>query len=87
MLFASVGKSFAATSLSSYSAEGIPQQQYTGYTYTDRPVYRPGHPVHFRSILRTRQGNIYQLPKLLRNVSVEVQGPDDKTIYRRELPV
>ena len=87
MLFASVGKSFAATSLASYSPEGMPQQLYTGYTYTDRPVYRPGHAVHFRSILRTRQGNVYQLPKLLQNVSVEVQGPDDKTIYRKQVPV
>jgi len=86
MLLAYLGKSFAASLLSGFSLEGNARQEYTGYTYTDRPVYRPGHPVHFRSILRTRQGNLYQLPKL-QNVSVEVQGPDDKTIYRKQLPV
>ena len=86
LLLARAGQSFAASSLSSYSLHQNRSQQYTGYTYTDRPVYRPGHAVHFRSILRTRQGNLYQLPKL-QNVSVEVQGPDDKTIYRKQLPV
>lgn len=29
-------------------------RELVGYTYTDRPVYRPGHTVHFRSVLRWR---------------------------------
>jgi uncharacterized protein YfaS (alpha-2-macroglobulin family) len=86
LLLAYKGASFAASSLSGFSIEPNTQQTYTGYTYTDRPVYRPGHPVHFRSILRTRTGNVYHLPKL-QTVSVEVQGPDEKTIYRKQLPV
>ena len=31
------------------------------------------------------KGTVYQLPKLQNVVSVEVQGPDDKTIYRKQL--
>jgi uncharacterized protein YfaS (alpha-2-macroglobulin family) len=31
-----------------------PTRSLVGYTYTDRPVYRPGHTVHFRSVLRWR---------------------------------
>ena len=54
----------------------------TGYAYTDRPVYRPGHPVHFKFILRGRDGNTYRIPKL-ENINVEVQGPEDKTIYKK----
>ena len=27
-----------------------------GYIYTDRPVYRPGHTVHFKGVLRQRDG-------------------------------
>ena len=86
LLLAHKGSSFAASSLAGFSMESNTRQTFTGYTYTDRPVYRPGHPVHFRSILRTRTGNLYQLPKL-QTVSVEVQGPDEKTVYRKQLPV
>jgi uncharacterized protein YfaS (alpha-2-macroglobulin family) len=32
-----------------------PTRELVGYTYTDRPVYRPGHTVHYRSILRWRE--------------------------------
>ncbi len=34
----------------------------TGYVYTDRPVYRPGHNVNYKSILRTVSGADYKLP-------------------------
>ncbi len=86
LLLARAGASFAASATSAFFMPDAARQEYTGYTYTDRPVYRPGHAVHFRSILRARVGNVYQLPKL-QNVSVEVQGPEDKTIYRKQLPV
>lgn len=84
-LFAKSGSSFAATTTPAYGA-GQTADLYTGYTYTDRPVYRPGHQVSFKSILRTHQGNVYRLPALA-NVNVEVQGPDDKTVYRKTLNV
>jgi alpha-2-macroglobulin len=32
-----------------------PSRMLVGYTYTDRPVYRPGHNVHYRSVLRWRE--------------------------------
>src|SRR6202011_4563903 len=33
-----------------------------GYIYTDRPVYRPGHTVHFKGILRARSAAGYNVP-------------------------
>ena len=31
---------------------GSESQRMRGYTYTDRPVYRPGDTVHFKTIVR-----------------------------------
>ncbi|MFY0577180.1 MG2 domain-containing protein [Cystobacter fuscus] len=33
------------------------------YLFTDRPVYRPGHEVHFKGIIRSRAGTSYAPPK------------------------
>ncbi len=59
---------------------------YTGYAYTDRPVYRPRPcQVSFKGIVRvTQQGNTNQIPKL-KNISVEVTGPEDKKMYQKSL--
>ncbi|MEZ5351699.1 MAG: MG2 domain-containing protein [Bryobacteraceae bacterium] len=46
------------------------------YIYTDRPVYRPGHTVHYRAILRDRDNKGFRLPAD-RDVRVEVQGEGD----------
>jgi uncharacterized protein YfaS (alpha-2-macroglobulin family) len=35
---------------------------YRIYMYTDRPVYRPGQPVHFKGIVRAKRDNDYQVP-------------------------
>jgi len=43
--------------LSSNSAEDR-----TGYVYTDRPVYRPGHTVHIKGILRSRSAGQMRVP-------------------------
>jgi uncharacterized protein YfaS (alpha-2-macroglobulin family) len=46
----------------SYSLSSDPSQDWTGYVYSDRPVYRPGDTVHFKAILRTRSGEILKVP-------------------------
>jgi uncharacterized protein YfaS (alpha-2-macroglobulin family) len=80
------GLDFAVSSLNNYVLSSDNSSNYTGYAYTDRPVYRPGHQVHFKYIVRGRHGNVYEIPKLS-TVNVEVQGPDDKTLLRKEFPV
>jgi alpha-2-macroglobulin len=35
---------------------------YRIYMYTDRPVYRPGQPVHFKGIVRAKRDNDYLVP-------------------------
>src|SRR5664279_3830346 len=48
-LVAKSGENFAVNTLASYAFE-TSREHWLGYIYTDRPVYRPGHTVHFKGI-------------------------------------
>lgn len=61
-------------------------EQYASYTYTDRPVYRPGHTVHFRSILRQRAGDALVLPTP-GNAHVTISDSDGKKLFDKQLPL
>jgi uncharacterized protein YfaS (alpha-2-macroglobulin family) len=56
-------------------------QDWAGYVYTDRPVYRPGHTVHFKGILRARNGEKYSIPAG-QQVQVIVQDPNGKQVFQ-----
>ncbi len=45
------------------------------FTYTDRPIYRPGHRVRFKGVVRRLQGSGYALPEA---GSVEMRILDDQ---------
>ncbi len=60
--------------------------QWTGYIYTDRPVYRPGHTVHYKAVLRLRGVNGYEVPAG-QKVTVEIQDPEQKPVYQKALTV
>src|SRR5579884_3094149 len=85
-LLARTGDDFTAGSLSGYSVGARLEQDWTGYIYTDRPVYRPGHTVNFRAIARTQSANGYTIPSA-RQLDITVDDPDQKTIYHKQLPV
>ncbi len=53
------------------------------YTYTDRPVYRPGHTVYYKSLLRELQGNSYRVPAP-RTVTVRVEDGQQNMLYSDE---
>ncbi|MHB9133677.1 MAG: alpha-2-macroglobulin family protein [Armatimonadota bacterium] len=53
------------------------------YTYTDRPVYRPGHTVNFKSIIRELRGDTYRVPKGL-DTQVRVVDGSENVIYTGE---
>src|SRR5262249_32396146 len=57
-----------------------------GYVYTDRPVYRPSHTVHFKAVLRLRNPEGYAIPAG-KAVQVEIQDPEQKPIYQKPLTV
>ena len=63
---------------------GQPNQQLTrAYIYTDRPVYRPGHTVHIKAILRNEQNDTLVLPPQ-QPVKMTVTGPDDKVVFEKD---
>jgi len=73
----------AVDSMGAYAFE-LSTPQWMGYIYTDRPVYRPGHTVHFKAILRLRSPSGYQVPAG-KSMPVEIQDPEQKPVYRKTL--
>lgn len=59
---------------------------YTSFVYTDRPVYRPGHTVHWKAVLRQYAGNTLVLPKFAR-AHVTISDDQQKTIFEKDVSV
>lgn len=70
----------------SYNMSSNPAEDWTGYVYTDRPVYRPTHTVHFKAILRWRAGERFKVPTG-EQVQVLIEDPDSKAVFQASLPV
>jgi len=77
------GGNYAINGLESYAFSNS-AAQWQGYIYTDRPVYRPGHTVHFKGILRLRTPNGYDVPAA-KSVSVAINDQDQKPVYQKNL--
>ncbi len=61
-------------------------QQLTVYLYTDRSLYRPGQPIHFRGVVRAQDDQQYTLSNLT-TVSVEILDSRDRRLYLKNLPL
>ena len=57
---------------------------FSGYLYTDRPIYRPGQTVYFKGILRRDDDAHYELPPLDRPIHVSVSDPDGKNLFSED---
>ncbi len=77
------GSDYAVNTLATY-AFSANQSTWMGYIYTDRPVYRPGHTVHFKGILRLRTAAGYEVPAG-KAVSVSIQDQEQKPVYQKSL--
>ena len=66
------------------TCRAIPDRYTTSLVYTDRPVYRPGHTVHWKGILRNQLGSGYRLPGA-QQVSVEILDPEGKPAMRKDV--
>jgi uncharacterized protein YfaS (alpha-2-macroglobulin family) len=80
------GDDVAVVTPYSYNLSSNPEEDWTGYVYTDRPVYRPGHTAHFKVILRKRNGEKYAVPAGER-VQVLVEDPTSKPVLQSNLSV
>ncbi|MGA2194398.1 MAG: MG2 domain-containing protein [Bryobacteraceae bacterium] len=82
-LVARNGADYAVNTLNNW-AFSVNQPTWMGYIYTDRPVYRPGHTVHFKGILRLRTAAGYEVPAG-KAVSVSIQDQEQKPVYQKTL--
>ena len=80
---AQCGNQVAATDPGSWTL-GQPAKELAAYIYTDKPIYRPGHTVHVKAILRWRQMDA--LAKFDRpDAEVVVSDANDKVVFRRQV--
>lgn len=79
-IFATHGKEMAVLTPELYSMSSDPAADWTGYIYTDRPIYRPGHTVHFKAIVRKHAGEHYSVPAGA-DLQVSVQDPAGKEVF------
>ena len=54
---------FAVNAPGGWNLGDDPNRNLKGYTYTDRPVYRPGDTVHFKTIVRSLAASGYTIPQ------------------------
>jgi uncharacterized protein YfaS (alpha-2-macroglobulin family) len=54
------------------------------YIYTDRPVYRPGHTVHIKAVVRIKKGDALELPQAW-TPTLEVTDSNNKTIFSKDV--
>lgn len=83
LLVARRGDDIAATTIGSWALRRAETENYKGYIYTDRPVYRPGDKVHFKGIVRLEGPDGYAVPKQ-RTAKVFVQDDRGQRIYERD---
>jgi uncharacterized protein YfaS (alpha-2-macroglobulin family) len=74
------GSETAATDPGSWSLRDTPREL-VGYIYTDKPVYRPGHTVHVKGVLRWRaRGALWPFDR--RTVEIAVTDVNEKVVFR-----
>jgi uncharacterized protein YfaS (alpha-2-macroglobulin family) len=75
----------AATDPGSWLLRDAPREL-VAYIYTDKPIYRPGHTVHLKALLRWRARGAL-LPFDRRTVEVAVTDGHEKVVFRSARPV
>lgn len=78
------GGNAAFASVNSWALRQREESLAIGYIYTDRPIYRPGHTVGFRAILRGENDNGWTMPAV-EEVAYELGDPEGQIIDRRTL--
>jgi uncharacterized protein YfaS (alpha-2-macroglobulin family) len=82
---AQCGNDTVVTDPGSYSLHGE-ARTIVGYIYTDKPIYRPGHTVRIKGVLRWRAHDAL-IPFDQPQVEVSIADTDDKVLQRQTLKV
>ncbi len=86
VLLALRNQDLAVATLSAWALQSRTEAIAQSYLYTDRPVYRPGHKVGWRAILRSEDAKGYRLPDA-KTVDFELSNPQGDRVMRGELPM
>ena len=63
-----------------------PSRELVGFVYTDKPIYRPGHTVHVKSVLRWRaRGALAPFDR--KQVEIAISDPLNKVVFRESRPI
>ena len=82
---AQCGDQMSATDPGSWSLEQ-PARELAAYIYTDKPIYRPGHTVNVKAVLRWR--HLDALTRFDRaEAEIVAADPNDKVVFRRQVKV
>ncbi len=65
---------FAINAPGGWNLGDDPNRNLKGYTYTDRPVYRPGDTAHFKTIVRSQTASGYNVPQG-QDIRLELRDP------------
>src|ERR1039458_4984525 len=80
------GAEFAASTPETWALTNSASGKYAGYVYTERPVYRPTHTVHWKAILRDHDGNSLALPRP-GTVRVTISDENDKAVFDKQMTI
>ncbi len=86
LILARRGPDFAIDTADSFSFSNDPTRYTIGYVYTERPVYRPGHTVHWKAILRSEMGSVYQVPGA-GQATVEIEDAEGKPTVHKDVDI
>jgi len=73
------------TSNGNYYVRGAEVPEYNIYTYTDRPIYRPGQTMYFKSILRSDRDVRFSVPPMGTPVTVRVRDGRENIVQTFKL--
>lgn len=91
LILASQRDNFAISDLESFYFGGYQDDEtktnLKGYIYTDRPVYRPAHKVHFKGILRAVDERGGYRPIQNQAATVTIEDPNNARVFAEEIPL
>ncbi len=79
-------KEVAVSTPGGYMLSYTERNDTVGYAFTERPVYRPTHTVHWKAVLRAKTGNSLAIPTAAK-AHVTILDGTDKTIFEKDLPL
>ena len=67
--------------------ENVRGDDYRLYLTLDRPIYRPGHKVYYKGIIRQDNDGSYKPLPLGESINIKIKAPKDKLVYEKDLNI